>query len=447
MTNVPGWIISFFVNSVWEIALIGAAGWLVARLLRKLGPQAEHIVWVSTLGLAVVTSALPIFRGLFNVLYAPYASSGNSSITLLTTQIEGLYPGSVYVLPAVIALLLLSLYYISLLYFAVRLAWSLHCTAKLLRQTHPVSLTLQQEEIWRSCKRSFSLDAVRILSSSRIPGPVALGLRTPVLLLPDKFAADCTSQDLFAALAHECAHIKRRDFQKNLFYEVAALIVSFHPVIWMIKSNIAKTREMICDRMATERLIDPRSYTQSLLRLATMVAITSRVSTTHAIGIFDANILEKRIMMMNVRKQHISSALKYGLVIPATLFLLSTAVGGAAMAVEIQSHPTTNQAKPYGQVYRIGDGVSAPVLTHQEDAEFPKAYSKNKDKKVDGDVLLSLVVDTSGMPHDVHVIHSFNPDFNAKAIQAVQQYRFTPAKRAGEPVAVALNIEVHFARY
>src|SRR6185437_5787070 len=107
----------------------------------------------------------------------------------------------------------------------------------------------------------------------------------------------------------------------NLFYEAASLLIAFHPVTWMLKSHIAQTREMVCDGMATERLIDSRSYTQALLRLATMVAMTSRVSTSHAIGIFDANILEKRIMMMNLKKPHLSSALKYGLVIPATLFL------------------------------------------------------------------------------------------------------------------------------
>jgi beta-lactamase regulating signal transducer with metallopeptidase domain len=106
------------------------------------------------------------------------------------------------------------------------------------------------------------------------------------------------------------AHMKRRDFQKNICYEVAILLLAFHPALWFLKSQIAQTREMICDNMATEKLIDSRSYTHSLLRLATMIATSSRVSTTHAIGIFDANILEKRIMTINLRKQHPSSALK-----------------------------------------------------------------------------------------------------------------------------------------
>jgi beta-lactamase regulating signal transducer with metallopeptidase domain len=66
---------------------------------------------------------------------------------------------------------------------------------------------------------------MRILPLLWLPlsGPVTVGLRDPILLLPDEFDVDCTSQDLLAALAHECAHMKRRDFQKNLFYEIASL--------------------------------------------------------------------------------------------------------------------------------------------------------------------------------------------------------------------------------
>jgi TonB family protein len=206
---------------------------------------------------------------------------------------------------------------------------------------------------------------------------------------------------------------------------------------------------MICDAMATEGLIDSRRYTESLLRLATMVAVGLRVSTTHAIGIFDANILEKRIMRMNLKKPRLSSALKYGLVIPATLFLLSVAVGGAAMAVVIEPPASTQvaeQSQPYGQVYHLGKDVVAPVLISEAQPEFPEAEKGKKDK-FDGTCLIGLVVDSSGTVHDVHVKRSLRPDFDAKAVEAVEQYHFKPAMRAGEPVAVALNVQVNFKRF
>ena len=421
----------------------------MCRLLKKLGPQVAHLTWVAALTLSILMPAFPFFRWVLSLLHSPYKVMGHSSISLVGAQSGALTMGSVYVLPENVVLPLLFLYSGSLLYFAVRLAWSLRCTARLLGQAHPLLLTPQQEEIWSDCKRSFSLDSARILSSSRISGPVTLEFREPVLLVPVEFVESSTSQDFLAALAHECAHMRRRDFQKNLFYEIASLLLVFHPVVWMLKSHIAQTREMICDGMATDGLIDSRRYTESLLRLATMVAVGSRAYPSHAIGIFDANILEKRIMMMNLNKPRVSSALKYGLVIPATVLLLSVAVGGAAMAVVIEPQASTQaaeQAQPFGQVYKIGKDVKAPVLISSVEPEYPEAARKAKDK-FGGICQVGFVVDSSGVVHDVHVKRSLRPDFDAKAVEAVEQYRFKPAMRAGEPVAVALNVQVNFQKF
>jgi TonB family protein len=449
MSSLSVFMASYVVNAIWEVTLIAAAGWMVSQLLKRLGPQAEHVTWVSTLALAILMPALPFFRWLMAFFRVPDKVIGNSSITLVAAQGGGAQVEGIYVLPAILVLPLLLLYAGSLLYVAVRLVCSLHGTARLLQQASPISLSPKQEEIWRDCKRSFSVEGARILSSSRVSGPVTLGFREPVLLVPVGFVEGCTPQDFLAALAHECAHMKRRDFQKNIFYEVVGLLLAFHPVLWILKSHIAQTREMICDGMATERLIDSRSYTQSLLRLVTRIAIASRVSTLHAIGIFDANILEKRVMMMNIKKQPLSSVLKYGLIIPSTLFLLSIAAGGAAMAVVIEpqsSSQATDQAQPYGQIYHVGKDVSAPVLISSKDPEFPKSARGKKDK-FNGSCVVRLIVDSTGTVHDVRVRDSLSPDFDASAIKAVQQYRFKPAMRSGEPVAVDLYVEINFERF
>jgi hypothetical protein len=60
-------IASYLANSLWQIPLVAAAGWAVSRLLKKLGPQIEHVTWVLTLILAVLTPALPILRNLLHV--------------------------------------------------------------------------------------------------------------------------------------------------------------------------------------------------------------------------------------------------------------------------------------------------------------------------------------------------------------------------------------------
>ena len=445
MSSVAGVLTSCLVNSVWEIPLVGGAGWLVGRVLRRLGPRVEHVVWVSTLGLAIVTPTLPLLRWMMELIRASRGGSGSSSIALTAAESRGLNTAGVFVVPHMLVVSLLVVYAGTVLYFAARLGWSLYCAHELLRSARPVAPDAEREAIWRRCRQAFEVGDAGILSSSRVTGPVTLGLRRPVLVVPVEFAEESGAQDFLAAVAHECAHMQRGDFRKNLLYEAASVVIAFHPVTWMLKSRIAQTREMICDAMATERLINARSYTQSLLRLAAMIATGPRVSTTHAIGIFDANILEKRIMRMHMRKRQFSSAVKYGLVVPATLFLLTVAVGGAAMAVVVEPQ-AVDGAKPYGQVYRIGKDVSAPVVISTVIPEFPKSGREIKGN-FEGSVVLGLVVDAAGVPREVHVVRSFNPDFDENAIKAVEQYRFTPGKRAAEAVAVAVNIEVNFRKF
>jgi TonB family protein len=232
---------------------------------------------------------------------------------------------------------------------------------------------------------------------------------------------------------------------------VGSLVAGFHPVVWMLKSQIAQTREMVCDDMATEELIDRPAYTQSLLRLASMISVSPRVLHSHAIGIFDANILEKRVMTMKTKKQPLSVAVRYGLIIPGALLLSSVAAGGAAMAVSIETQANSQAAtdgEPYGHVYRLGKGsdVIAPKLISSKLPEFP-ASAKGSNDKFEGNCVVALIVDATGTPRDVRVIRPLRTDFDANAIDAVKQYRFAPGERQGEPVAVALKVEVNFKRF
>jgi TonB family protein len=438
------------------------------------------------------------------------------------------------VLPPFLILAISLLYLGTLVYFLARLGWLLHCTTSLLRGASPVSLGAEGDELWSRCRQVLMVKDARILKSHRVAGPVTIGLIHPVLLVPEGFVKECTSRDFLAALAHECAHMKRMDFQKNLFYEIVSLLIAFHPFTWIMKSQIAQTREMVCDDMATEKLIDSHTYTESLLRLVAMMSLTATVPTSNAIGIFDANILEKRIMMMKTKRQHLGSAVKYGLMITGALLLLAAAGGSGAMArsVETQSpaasvipdtakgqapnlnctyygivhygignskhrlvwYPGTcvykkdssdkyycarnsdktqssleiacewklrraglisepqspsqiSDQTPYGQIYKIGKDVTAPVVLKSVEAKFPKSARTTK-AQIIAPVIVGFVVDTEGMPRDVHIHQrAYNPDFGAEAIKAVKQYRFKPGMRQGKPVNVAIEIEVNFKTY
>jgi TonB family protein len=448
MNCLFGLAASCLANSIWEAALVAAVGYLLSRLVRRLGAQIEHRIWVATLMVSVVTPALPLIRELAASLIAIHTPVQHASMILIASS-NGL-PGSqpAFVLPQAVLWSFLALNVAATFYFAVRLVCSLLGASDLVRKAVPASLTPEQDEIWRRCKRSLSLDAAQLLASA-VSGPVALGLRTPILLLPGDFPAKCTAQDFLAALAHECAHLKRRDFKKNLFYEAISLPLCFHPAIWAIKAQIAQTREMVCDAMVMERHMDARNYSRSLLRLATMVALAAREPAIHPIGIFDANILEKRIMRISMKKHQASALLKNAALFSVALILLSAALTSAALAFVIEPQSPSQgatQNTPYGPVYKVGKDLTAPVVLKSVEAKFPKSAHDTK-AGFNAVVLVHLVVDAEGSPRDVQISRSYNADFDAEAVKAVQQYRFKPAMKDGKPVAVEINIEIDFRKY
>jgi protein TonB len=94
-----------------------------------------------------------------------------------------------------------------------------------------------------------------------------------------------------------------------------------------------------------------------------------------------------------------------------------------------------------GGVYSVGGDVSAPRLIYQVDPEFSEEARK---AKFQGEVLVALVVDATGRPTQVHVIRPVGMGLDEKAMEAVRQYKFAPAKKGGQAVPVMLNVAVNF---
>ena len=89
--------------------------------------------------------------------------------------------------------------------------------------------------------------------------------------------------------------------------------------------------------------------------------------------------------------------------------------------------------------------VTPPRLIHSVDPEYDKASRK---KKVQGTVVLTVLVTESGEPQDPKIDISLNPALDEKAIEAVSRWRFAPATtKDGKPVAVQVRVEVNFHLY
>jgi protein TonB len=94
-----------------------------------------------------------------------------------------------------------------------------------------------------------------------------------------------------------------------------------------------------------------------------------------------------------------------------------------------------------GGVYKIGGGVSQPTLLSKVEPEYSEEARK---AKWQGTVVLSLIVDEKGHPQQIKVSKSLGLGLDAKAIEAVEKWRFKPGMKDGKPVAVFASIEVNF---
>ncbi len=97
-----------------------------------------------------------------------------------------------------------------------------------------------------------------------------------------------------------------------------------------------------------------------------------------------------------------------------------------------------------GGVFQVGGGVSAPHPLYTPDPEYSEEARKAKHQ---GTVVLWLVVGPDGRAHDVRVKRSLGLGLDERAMAAVSQWKFDPARKNGVPVAVRINVEVDFKLY
>lgn len=95
-----------------------------------------------------------------------------------------------------------------------------------------------------------------------------------------------------------------------------------------------------------------------------------------------------------------------------------------------------------GGVFRPGvGGVSAPRLIYKTEPEYSEEARK---AKYQGTVELACIVGADGKPRGLRVAHSLGMGLDEKALEAVRDWKFSPAEKDGKPVAVAINVLVEF---
>jgi len=94
-----------------------------------------------------------------------------------------------------------------------------------------------------------------------------------------------------------------------------------------------------------------------------------------------------------------------------------------------------------GGVYSVGDGVSAPIPTYKPEPPYTK---EAKAAKLQGTVVLSIVIGVDGAVTDAKVVQGFDKGLTQNAVDTVKIWKFKPATKDGKPVACKVSVEISF---
>jgi protein TonB len=94
-----------------------------------------------------------------------------------------------------------------------------------------------------------------------------------------------------------------------------------------------------------------------------------------------------------------------------------------------------------GGPYRPGAGIDPPRLLREVKADYT---DEGRRRGITGEVLLEIVVQSDGSVGPVTVLRGLGAGLDQRAVAAVRQWRFTPARRRGTAVDVIVQVAVDF---
>lgn len=124
---------------------------------------------------------------------------------------------------------------------------------------------------------------------------------------------------------------------------------------------------------------------------------------------------------------------------------------GAEFRLELpppSAHRPARKATPNAisadQLFHVGADVTAPKAAFTPE---PKYSDIARYEKFQGTLVVDVIVGKDGAVHRIRLVRPLGLGLDESAQSMIQTWRFEPATRNGQPVAVEMNVEVAFNLY
>ena len=167
-----------------------------------------------------------------------------------------------------------------------------------------------------------------------IDTPFILGLVRPRIYLPSTLE----KEQIPYVIAHERAHLKRRDhFWKPLGY-VLLTVYWFHPLVWVAYVLLCRDIEFACDEKVIRELgeAEKKSYSDALLECS----VPRKMIVACPLAFGEVGVKERVKTVLNYKR-------------PAFWIMIVSVVACFAIAVCFLTNPKDDVTEPFGKIYRL----------------------------------------------------------------------------------------------
>jgi len=151
----------------------------------------------------------------------------------------------------------------------------------------------------------------------------AKGLIRSEVLLPEGLSVQLSDAELQTILAHELAHIRRKDNLSGALTRVLGSIFWFHPLLWWMERRLLTERELACDELVLANGALREDYLAGILKVCYSVTGVPLAAGRGYAGINGSNLQSR---MENIMMAGSTKTNKILRTIPAGLAVLLIAI-------------------------------------------------------------------------------------------------------------------------
>ncbi len=272
-----GWTI---IHTIWQGALVAIILGILLILLRKKSSIARYWISVASLMVILILAILTFTivyngAGITTDSFESREGAGLFSSDLMPAGMDqqkeqtswGIFIGP-YIdyfyrnLPAVVGI-----WIIGMLFFGLKFFGGYIYSQRLKHARSNSGSIYWQNKLDHIASKMKYRKTITFLESRMTKIPMVIGHIKPVILFPAEILTGIPYNQVELILAHEIAHIIRKDALINLVQSMLEVLLFYHPGVWWISSMIRLERENVCDDIAIHYNKDSLSYIKALARL------------------------------------------------------------------------------------------------------------------------------------------------------------------------------------